>query len=180
MIRWTDDPISLSLFAGCGRAGGVGSDGIGSRPGIRVEQVFVGIIRSQAELDEGAGIGRNFGLPAVVSLVAGHGFLGASVPDAAGLASEVMFADQGGLDLTGAFRLDALLPVLLPGTPAVPDVAAMRSRAGLARGGRFFGRLGRANARAKNQYRTDYKQLPEVETQNQHLTQMNAVGPIMS
>ena len=59
-------------------------------------------LRAQAELDEGAGVGGDFGLPAVVALELLHGGDAFGVPGAGGFACQVALLDEGGLDLGGA------------------------------------------------------------------------------
>lgn len=59
-------------------------------------------IRSQAEFDDGARVGDELGLPAVVGLELLHGGLGAAVPVSGGVSGEIPGVDQGGLDLCGA------------------------------------------------------------------------------
>ena len=63
---------------------------------------------AEAELDEGAGVGGNFGLPAVVALELLHGGDTVRVPGAGRLACEIALLDEGGLDLGGAVGGHAL------------------------------------------------------------------------
>jgi len=64
---------------------------------------LVGGLGAEAELDEGAGVGGDFGLPAVVALELLHGGDTVRVPGAGGLSGEVTLLDEGGLDCSGAF-----------------------------------------------------------------------------
>ena len=70
------------------------------------------VVRAEAELDEGAGVGSGLRLPAMVGLIFLHGFLRGVVPNAGGFAVQIMFANQGGLDGAGALRIDFLLAVV--------------------------------------------------------------------
>src|SRR5262249_53532617 len=97
------------------RAVAIRGHGVGRRARLKAEQFLI-VVGAQAQLDEGSRVGRDLVLPAVGGLVAGHGILRTAVPVAAGFTGEIIFADQGFLDSAGAFRLDALLAVLLPRT----------------------------------------------------------------
>jgi len=57
---------------------------------------------AESELDEGAGVGSDLGLPAVVALELLHGGDAFGVPGAGGFTCEVALLDEGGLDLGGA------------------------------------------------------------------------------
>src|SRR5215472_14081718 len=74
---------------------------------LRVEQAAV--VGPKAQLDQGAGVGGDLRLPAVVRLIAEHGFLRRLVPDARGLTAEVMLADQRVLDGDRPLFVDAAL-----------------------------------------------------------------------
>ena len=129
----------LSAFwcpAGARFTAGVRRDG--PALGGSIEQLCLGVIRPQAQFDQGAGIGGDFGLPSVVGLIAGHGGLGARVPFAAGFAGQVFLADEGFLDFSHAFRLDRLLSFAFPGAAA--GAFALFARACLSLRGRRFAR----------------------------------------
>lgn len=68
------------------------------------------LIGAEAEFDEGAGVGNLFGLPAIVGLEFLHGFLRIRVPGTRGLTRKIMVADESFLNVTGALRVDFLLP----------------------------------------------------------------------
>ena len=63
------------------------------------------VLRSKTQLDEGAGVRGQLGLPAVVALQLLHGGFACGIPAASGLSGEVAGLDQRGLDLGGALRL---------------------------------------------------------------------------
>ena len=56
------------------------------------------LARTQAQADQSARIGDGFALPALIGLVAAHGFFAGLVPGASGFAAEVVLADQGFLN----------------------------------------------------------------------------------
>ena len=113
------DCSRLYVFAGIlllvGRASGLGlvinPKLVWSRDacGVRIQQAFV--VRPQTQLDQGPRVGSELGLPAVVSLELGQGIFGGLVPNASGLAAEVMLLNQRALDFAGAFLIDRALPV---------------------------------------------------------------------
>lgn len=70
---------------------------------------------AEAQFDDGAGVGHQLSLPAVVGLELLHGGLGLGVPVAAGLTGEVAGLDEGGLDLSGAAVVDCALASVLGG-----------------------------------------------------------------
>ena len=71
---------------------------------------MVGVLSgSEAKLDDGAGVGNQFGLPAIVGLELLHGGFGLGVPVAGGFAGEVAGFDQRGLNLGGAGVVDSTL-----------------------------------------------------------------------
>src|SRR5436305_10101917 len=97
------------------------------------------MVWSQAQLDDGARIGRDLGLPSIFGLVTRHGGLGAGIPLSVGLAIEVFLADQGLLDIAGPGFINLLLAMALPGAFAGAVVAIFRRTvAGFL--GRRFGR----------------------------------------
>ena len=65
--------------------------------------------RAQAQLDQRPRIGDLLALPAVVGLVAAHGFFASLVPGAGGFSAEVVLADQGFLNSAGPLRVYFLL-----------------------------------------------------------------------
>ena len=69
--------------------------------GVGIEQAFTA--RSETKFDQGARVGDDLGLPSVIGLIFGQGVAGLIVPGAAGLAVQIMFANQSGLNFTGAF-----------------------------------------------------------------------------
>src|SRR5438874_9889822 len=75
---------------------------------FRIQQIVV--LGAEAQGDESAGVGQNFGLPAVVILILDHGGFSALIPDAGRRALEVIFPDQRFLDLAGALFVYFLLP----------------------------------------------------------------------
>ena len=109
----------LALFVidvgGGGEARGLG--GGNGACGLRRTEVGgagvdgVGVVRAEAELFEGAGVGHEPGLPALVGLELLHGCLGGRVPLAAGVAGHVMLADEGLLNLGDAGGRNGLLAV---------------------------------------------------------------------
>ena len=86
--------------------GAAAGDGLDRRR-IRIEQS--GVIRAEAELDQRAGVGNDFGLPALGGLKALHGGLGADIPNAVRLPVHVALADEGGLDFANALGVHRLL-----------------------------------------------------------------------
>src|SRR5947208_14528235 len=84
------------------------------------------MVWSQTQLDDGARIGRDLGLPSVFGLVARHGGLSTGIPLSIGLAVEVFLADQGLLDIAGPGFINLLLAVALPGAFAGAVVAIFR------------------------------------------------------
>lgn len=102
---------------GCSRYGAAARTSAGYSVSLgswSVQKLLLGIIRSESQLDQSAGIGRNFALPAIVSLELFHRRLRACVPFAARFARKVVLANQGVLDLPGPFWRDLLLAVALP------------------------------------------------------------------
>ena len=69
------------------------------------------VIGTEAKFDEGARIGGGFRLPSIIGLKLLHGLFRSIVPDPGGFSAEVMFANQGFLDLTSALGIDLLLAV---------------------------------------------------------------------
>ncbi len=67
------------------------------------------VIRSQSQFDQGARVGRGFGLPIVIGLIALHRLLRRVVPHAGRFPREVVLANQGFLDFQRALRVDLLL-----------------------------------------------------------------------
>jgi hypothetical protein len=65
--------------------------------------------RSQAELDNGTGVGDQFGLPAIVTLEFLHSRFSSSIPMSRGFAGEVTGLDQRGLDLSCTSVIDSAL-----------------------------------------------------------------------
>jgi hypothetical protein len=64
---------------------------------------------SKAELDDGAGVRDQFGLPAVIALKFLHGSFGPGIPMAGGYAGEIARLDQRALDLSCAGVVDSAL-----------------------------------------------------------------------
>ena len=81
--------------------------GRGGHGAFGIEQM--GLVRSESQSNERPRIGSSFGLPAVVGLILLHRRLGSAVPHAGGFSAQVMFANEGGLDLRGALRVNLLL-----------------------------------------------------------------------
>lgn len=101
---------------GGGEAGGLGGGdvaGFGVGEGGAVSVDGVGVVRAEAEFLEGARVGCELGLPALVGLEFLHSGHGARVPLTGGFTGEIVFADQGLLDLSRALGSDALLSVKL-------------------------------------------------------------------
>jgi hypothetical protein len=101
-------------------------------------------VRPEAKLDERTRVGNYFGLPAVVCLVAGHGFLRCLSPDTVWFSVEIFFADQRLLNFTDAAGFDASLAPRPPGRPVrsarlAGNLPRYLLGAGV-RGGRFFTR----------------------------------------
>ena len=78
---------------------------------------------AKSQLDQRAGIGSHFGLPAMVGLKTGHRLLSTRVPCATGRTIQIVFPNQRLLNLGGAITLDSLLSVVLPCARAGPMVA---------------------------------------------------------
>jgi hypothetical protein len=91
------------------RGHGLGSwrVGNGRHRALGIQQMV--LAGTQAQLDESAGIGDALTLPAVIGLVAAHGFFARLVPCAGGFAGQIMRADQGFLNGLSAFGVDFLL-----------------------------------------------------------------------
>src|SRR5208283_1470563 len=68
-----------------------------------------GVVGAEAEFLDGARVGEELGLPAVVGLVFLYGGLGGRVPLAVGIAAKVVLADESLLNLRHAVRVDGLL-----------------------------------------------------------------------
>jgi len=101
---------------------------------------------AEAELDEGAGVGGQFGLPAVVSLILLHGRLGGGIPLPGGRRSEIVLADEGILNFAGALRLN--LALALDGV--VVAAVVMAAGGGSTMGPRGEGRRGGQEHRQNN------------------------------
>lgn len=85
---------------------------------------------AEAELDQGAGIGRELGLPAMIGLEFLHGGFSGRVPLTGGWTGQIVLANQGVLNLFGALRLYATLAgdkVVFSGSLVVEDMASRRS-----------------------------------------------------
>src|SRR5262252_7966751 len=117
VTKFASEPSIVGCELALAEAGVAGPrrDRTGCRLGTGLNHLFFRIVWSQSQLDQRPGIGGDFGLPAVDALIAGHSFLSAGVPFAAGFAAQVVLADQGFLDFPRTFRLDDLLAVPLPG-----------------------------------------------------------------
>src|SRR5574340_423024 len=115
----------LLLVAIAGRGGGGHAASARDRAGGGFGIDEVAAVRPQAQLDEGARIGGDLGLPAIGGLVADQGVLGALVPDAVGLAVEVVLTNQGRLNLAHPVGLDAALPLPPPGSLPAPSPALL-------------------------------------------------------
>src|SRR6266566_3580696 len=70
------------------------------------------MVGSQSQLDQGAGVRNYLALPAVIGLEALHRSLRLGVPDAGGVAVQIMFTNQPFLNFTGARGVDLLLAAL--------------------------------------------------------------------
>src|SRR5271170_1320409 len=64
---------------------------------------------SEAEHDDGTGVGRELGLPAMVGLVLEHGGFGLGIPLSARCAVQVFLADKRALDLGRALGINRAL-----------------------------------------------------------------------
>ena len=64
---------------------------------------------AEAQLDDGAGVGHQFGLPAVVGLELLHGCFGLRIPVAACLAGEIAGLNEGALNLGCTAVIDGAL-----------------------------------------------------------------------
>src|SRR5271157_6289890 len=90
----------------------VGRDGAGGRRfGERGVLCVdgVGVIGTESEFLEGAGVGHELGLPPLVGLVFLHGGDGGGVPLSVGLAGQIALANKGSLNLRDAGWVDGLL-----------------------------------------------------------------------
>ena len=94
-----------------GDAGGDGGDGRRGAEGGCLGVDGVGIVGAKAQCLDGARVGHELGLPAVVGLVLLHGSFGGGVPRAVGIFGEIVLADKGGLNLGDALGIDSLLAV---------------------------------------------------------------------
>src|SRR5207237_4467872 len=72
------------------------------------------VTRSKSELAQGAGVGNDFALPALVGLEFAHRSRGPGVPNSGWLTVKVAFADQGFLNFASPIAGDLLLSVALP------------------------------------------------------------------
>lgn len=70
---------------------------------------------AEAEFDDGAGVGHQLGLPAIVGLEFLHRGLGLGVPMTAGLPGKVAGFDEGCLNFSGAVVVDCALAGALRG-----------------------------------------------------------------
>ena len=97
---------------------------------FRIQQMV--FARAQTQFDQCSRVGDGFALPAVIGLVAAHGFFAGLVPGARGLAGQIMFADQGFLNGLGSLGIDFLLAARSHG-PLPRRTFPSRSRVSLAR-----------------------------------------------
>lgn len=67
------------------------------------------LARAQSQLDQGARVGYGFALPAMVCLVAPHGFFAGLVPRAGGFSTQIVLADQSFLNGMSSLGIDFLL-----------------------------------------------------------------------
>ena len=74
---------------------------------FRIQQMV--FARAQTQFDQCSRVGDGFALPAVIGLVAAHGFFAGLVPGASGFAAEVVLADQGFLNGPGSLGVYFLL-----------------------------------------------------------------------
>lgn len=88
------------------------------------------MLGTQAQGNQGAGVRDDFGLPAMVGLVAGHGVFAALVPLSGGLAIEILFAYEGCLYLPRPLRIDTLLAMAFPGATTGVGLFSMAGRLG--------------------------------------------------
>jgi hypothetical protein len=78
------------------------------------------MIRTQSQFDQGASIGRSFGLPIVIGLITLHGLLRSVVPHACRFPRQVVLANQSLLDFQGALPVNLLLPTRTPAGSGFP------------------------------------------------------------
>lgn len=83
------------------------SIGHGGHGAFRIQQMI--LAGAQSQLDERSRVGHGLALPAVVRLVAAHGFFAGLVPGAGSFSAEVVLADQGFLNGLGSLGVDFLL-----------------------------------------------------------------------
>src|SRR5258707_5511000 len=92
----------------------------GCAPSVGDDHAVLTVVGTEAQFNNGAGIGGDLRLPSVVALIARHGLLGGGIPYAGGLALHVFLTDQGFLNLAGAVTVDLLLALALPCAAAGP------------------------------------------------------------
>ncbi len=107
--------------------------GNGGHGAFRIQQMV--LARAEPQLDEGAGVGHLLALPAVVGLVAPHGFFTGLVPRARWFTAQVVLADQGLLNSLGSLGINLLLAA---------DARGLFSRGAFSRCSRRRGRVGLA------------------------------------
>jgi len=124
----------LSLRASSARLHFAGAVGKRSRTGDRFRVKQVGGLGAQTQLDKRAGVRHHLTLPAMIVLETSHGFSGVLVPTAARLALEILFANQGLLNLARPFVLNAMLSMWdgglrmrSPGNRTSPGFFALRA-----------------------------------------------------
>jgi len=67
------------------------------------------LARAKSQLNERARVGHLLALPAVIGLVAAHGFFAGLVPRARGFAVQIVLADQSFLNSLSTLRINFLL-----------------------------------------------------------------------
>lgn len=72
------------------------------------------MLGTETKLDQRAGIGQAFGLPAVIILISHHGVFGVLVPNAGRFAIQIFFANERGLNVARPPGIYLLLAVPLP------------------------------------------------------------------
>jgi len=78
------------------------------------------MIRAQSQFDQGASIGRGFGLPIVVGLITLHGLLRSIIPYACRFPRQVVLTNQSLLDFQGALPVNLLLSTRTPAGSRFP------------------------------------------------------------
>src|SRR5258708_30618335 len=114
----------------------------GCAPSVGDDHAVLTVVGTEAQFNDGAGMGGDLRLPSVVALIARHGLFGGGIPDAGGFALHVFLADQRFLYLAGAVPVDLLLAFALPCAAAGAVLfRAFAGRAGFGGYGLGFARL---------------------------------------